>query len=103
MSQKITDSQEGVVTVSGSMTIYEAAPLRETFLEALTAKGGLHLDFGGITEIDTAGVQLVCAAKISAAAAGASFDIVAASEAVRKAFSLAGFDPTEWIENAGEV
>ena len=60
------------LALDGEMTIYRATELAETLKAALAAHpGGLDIDLSEVTEIDSAGVQLLMAAKRAAVAAGA--------------------------------
>jgi anti-sigma B factor antagonist len=52
----------------GELTIYAAAAVRAKLLEALSGASGLEIDLAGVTEIDTAGLQLLVAAKRDALA-----------------------------------
>ncbi len=47
----------------GELGIYTVATLRHDWLQALGAHDELEIDLGGITEIDTAGLQLMLMAK----------------------------------------
>lgn len=51
----------------GEMTIYSARRDRDRMLEALGPASALTLDLAGVTEIDTAGVQLLLALKAECA------------------------------------
>lgn len=93
-----TDLQTGLLKVTGSMSIYEAAALREAMLAAIDGPEGLTLDLGDVAECDTAGVQLLCSAHITARNRGKSFHIRSLSEAVAEAMEGVGLPPSE-IEN----
>ena len=88
-----TDLQKGLVKATGPFTIYEAAALREAMLAAFESPEGLTLDLSGVTECDTAGVQLICAARISSRKTGKPFQVRAVSEAVTQAMEGVGLDP----------
>lgn len=79
-----------VLKVAGPMTIYEAGDLRQAFLAGFAEGGGLILDLEAVTECDTAGLQLLCAARVTAETETRSFRIAAVSEAVRDALGAAG-------------
>ena len=55
--------------VEGEMTIYQAAALKETLQAALEQCAELDINLSAVGEIDTAGVQLLIAAKKAAQAA----------------------------------
>jgi anti-sigma B factor antagonist len=74
------------------LTIYGAAQLKQTLLDALVARDPLTLDLADVCEVDSAGVQLLLAALRHAAAAGVPLLLAAHSAAVLEAFALLGRD-----------
>lgn len=56
------------VDLAGEFTILAAAELRERLLAALAAADEIEVDLSRVSEIDSAGVQLMVAAKREAAA-----------------------------------
>ena len=56
------------IAIDGELTIYRAADLKLTVLEALRKSRVLEVDLSGVTELDTAGLQVLMLAKNSAAA-----------------------------------
>lgn len=88
-----TDLQAGLVKVTGPMSIYETAALREVMLAAFDSPEGLTLDLGEVTECDTAGAQLICSARITARKRGKPFTIRAVSETVTHSMEGVGLDP----------
>jgi anti-sigma B factor antagonist len=78
-----------VVALDGELTIYRAAELKATLLAALSGSdGALEIDLAGVTEIDSAGVQLLLAARRSAQAAQREFALVGHGAAVADVFRL---------------
>jgi ABC-type transporter Mla MlaB component len=71
-----------LLKLSGSVTIGEAAGLRQALVKALEAADELRLDLGGVTEIDLTGLQLLCATQLSAFGLGRQFDINAGGNGV---------------------
>ncbi len=51
------------VTLSGEMTIYNAAQIKATLAEAMRDAAEVEVDLSGIADIDTAGLQLMLIAK----------------------------------------
>ena len=51
------------LTMSGEMTIYNAAQLKATLAEAMRGATEIEVDLSGIADIDTAGLQLMLIAK----------------------------------------
>ena len=83
------------LTIEGEMSIYRAAELKERLIDALAeADAVLEVDLAGVTEIDTAGVQLLMLTKREADASGRRLRLLSHSRAVATAFellNLAGF------------
>jgi anti-sigma B factor antagonist len=74
--------------IDGDMTIYRALELKQTLLDAVQTHAKVELDLSAITEIDTAGVQLLMLAKRAAQAAGRELRLVGHSPAVVEVFQL---------------
>lgn len=74
--------------VEGEMTIYQAAALKETLQAALEQCAELDINLSAVGEIDTAGVQLLIAAKKAAQAAHKELRLSGHSVAVLEAFEL---------------
>ncbi len=53
---------EGILTLSGDVTMVEASETREVVLKAIEAVETLHLDLAGIESVDVSFIQLICAA-----------------------------------------
>lgn len=51
------------VTLSGEMTIYNAAQIKATLAETMRGAAEIEVDLSGIADIDTAGLQLMLIAK----------------------------------------
>ena len=74
------------------LTIYSAARVREALLAHLHAGSALSLDLADVCEIDSAGVQLLIAARRDADAGGVALQLRGHSAAVHDAFALLGLD-----------
>lgn len=77
-----------VLRVEGEMSIYRAVELKEQMFgrgPALPA-----IDLSAVTELDTAGVQLLLLAQREARAHGSELSLTAPSEAVREVLTLLG-------------
>ena len=81
-------SNGATLHLSGEMTIYQAGEQRLALLSALAAGGALAIDLAGVTDIDTAGVQVLMMAKKAALASGQQLQLVAHSPAVLEVFEL---------------
>jgi len=64
-----------VLRLAGSVTIGEAAGLKEALLLALGAASSLRVDLSGVTEIDLTGLQLLGACHRSSLASGKLFSL----------------------------
>ncbi len=79
-----------ILRIDGPMTVYEAASLRDALIECLDACNRLSLDMKDVTECDTAGIQLLCSARITADAEGKQLVLNGISEAVNLALETSG-------------
>jgi anti-sigma B factor antagonist len=77
------------------LTIAFAAAERQRLAEALQQQPqGLVLDLSGVTEFDSAGVQLLLATRRSLAARGQTLALLDASPVVRDALAVFGLQHT---------
>jgi len=79
------------LVLSGELNIYGVREAADVMLPKLRA-AATPLDLADVSEIDSAGLQLLVMARRVAAAAGHEFDIAAASAAVREALDLVQCD-----------
>ncbi len=77
-----------VLRIEGEMTIYRALELKQALLAGLEESAGIELDLAGVTEIDTAGVQLLLLVRKSAQARQREMRLVALSAAVTEVLGL---------------
>lgn len=63
-----TDSKTYRMAIEGELTIFQAQALREQFLAALGQGDDIEVDLSQVSEMDSAGVQLMVAAKREATA-----------------------------------
>jgi anti-anti-sigma factor len=68
--------------IEGEMTIYRAAELKQVLLASLGEVDALEIDLSSVTEMDTAGVQLLIAAKKAAQAKQQELHLTGHSAAV---------------------
>jgi anti-sigma B factor antagonist len=76
------------VCIEGAMTLARARTLKQALLEHLERQPRLDLDLSAVSELDTAGVQLLLMLKRAAADAGKPLAIDALSPAARQILSL---------------
>jgi len=74
--------------IEGDCNIYRAAELKAELLQALQAGATLELDLSDVSELDTAGVQLLLLAEREARARGGALRLVAASPAADEVLAL---------------
>lgn len=80
--------------LDGELTIYRAAELKTALLLALgRAADTLVLDLSGVSEIDSAGLQLLLLLRAESAAAGRRLQLAAPSEAVQELVALLDVAP----------
>jgi len=60
-----TDGSNSFVRIDGPLTIYEVAEFQQQITEAWPEEGELSIDLAGVSEIDTAGLQLLLALRKS--------------------------------------
>jgi anti-anti-sigma factor len=72
------------------LNIGHAAAARDILAAALAGQGDRALDLGAVSDIDSAGVQLLLAARRSLAERGNALHLTAASAAVRDALAVFG-------------
>ncbi|RZI44053.1 anti-sigma factor antagonist [Herbaspirillum sp. HC18] len=74
--------------IEGEMTIYKAAELKQSLLAAIVPQATLEIDLSAVTELDTAGLQLLMLAKKAALAAQGDIRLGGQSDAVIDVFDL---------------
>ncbi len=94
--------------LAGELTIAAVAQLKAQLLSLLEPGGALEVDTRQVTEVDTAGMQLLVAALTTAASKGtavlypAEMQGAVVQEALR-CFGLAGQDWTAWTQKVARV
>ena len=70
------------IDITGALDIYNAAEQRQHLLDALGAGKEVEIDLSQVSEIDSAGVQLMIAAKREAAAQDKTLSFTGQSQTV---------------------
>ena len=78
----------GHLALAGELTIYHAADVKQQVLAALRASPVLELNLAGVTELDTAGLQVLMLAKLTAQAEQRELRLVQHSPAVVEIFQM---------------
>jgi anti-sigma B factor antagonist len=90
MTPKI-ESVADSIRVTGEMTVYTAGQIKQSLVDAVTASAArVRLDLSGVSDFDTAGVQLVLLVHREALASDRHFQLVAESNIVRDVLTLFG-------------
>jgi len=77
------------LSLTGELTIFRAAELKDELLQLLPEAGGvLELDLSQVSELDTAGLQLLMLLKKTAGQRGCELRLLAHSPAVLEVFDL---------------
>jgi anti-anti-sigma factor len=84
----------GIATfaVTGELTIQTAAEHKTALLAALSSGGRLDVDLSGVTELDTAGLQVLLLLRREALEAGSAVRLLSPSAAVADVLRLARID-----------
>ena len=82
-TQTTTDGAAHLI-LDGAMTIYNAADIKHRLLDALGTAPTLELDLSHVTEVDTAGFQLLVMVKRESQRTQRTLRIVAHSPAVQE-------------------
>jgi len=75
-------------TLTGEMTVYSAAKLKNILFKELKSCSGITMDLSGVDEADTSGFQLLIFLKREAALSGKSFSITEMSNRLKSIFTL---------------
>ena len=77
-----------MLRIEGEMTIYRAAELKQILLAPLDKAANVEVDLSMVSELDTAGVQLLLLAKNTAQSVGSGLQLTAHSPAVLDVLQL---------------
>lgn len=80
------------ITIEGEMTIYTALELKDRLLAPLDQCADTEIDLAGVSEIDSAGLQLLMMAKNEARARGKNLRIFGHSPAVLEVLELCNLE-----------
>lgn len=88
----------GKVAIDGELNIYRAADMKTLLLGELQRSTVLEVDLAGVTEMDSAGLQVLMLAKQTARAEQRELRLVGHSPAVLEVFEL--LDLGAWFGDA---
>ncbi len=100
----VSEKFEGTVSdsyrIDGPLTVYEVSAFRRELLDYVNAREGVLLDLEGITDCDTAGVQLLFAATRAVVESGKKINVSHIPETVQQAAARIGLDAESFLSNA---
>ena len=97
----VDDSSQGVVNLSGPVTLYESADVRETLLAALAVgKDTLQVNLNDAGPWDIAGLQLLIAAVASGQKLGLSVRLAHVPGVCREIAERSGL--LDWLADASD-
>ena len=82
------ENQPARLAIEGELTIYTVAQWKPRLLDQIGSSAALELDLSAVSEIDTAGQQLLMAAQLHARALGRPLRVSACSQAVADLLAL---------------
>lgn len=83
--------KSGELLITGALTISSVTELKELLQTAIEQTPLVKVDLGQVEQIDTAGIQLFCAAHRLAESRGKGIEITGAADSVRQLVVQAGF------------
>ena len=86
--QKPEGTNSDSLVLQGELTIYHAESLKAQLLALLQKSGELEVDLHDVTELDSAGIQILMAAKKAAQSRGQHLRLVGHSRPVLEVFEL---------------
>jgi anti-anti-sigma factor len=92
LSMHIKKEASGLVSIlfDGEMSIYNVKQIKNSLADSLNKNKGIELDLSKVNKIDTAGYQVIIAAKREAAEKGKTIKLLNPAGEVNKIFKLYG-------------
>lgn len=89
------ENKEGrsVLRVEGEMTIYQAADIKNELMGHLVSSEGVDIDLSAVSELDSAGLQLLILVKREATQAGKTLRLLSHSQAVLDVLDICNLTP----------
>lgn len=84
----MSQSETGRIAIEGDLTIYTALEMKNRLLGAIDAHQSAEVDLSGVTDMDTAGLQLMILAKREATRRDRQLQYVGHSQAVTEVLEL---------------
>ena len=86
--EKSKSSETMHLSIDGEMTIYRAAELKELISPALASGHDIEIELSHVTEMDSAGLNIMLAAKLESIALGTHLSVVGHSQAVQEVLDM---------------
>lgn len=83
-----TDDEQCRVTIAGDLTIFTAQEWKTALLAPLVDSGNIEVDLSAVSDIDTAGLQLLIMLKLEAFTRDKTLQLIGHSAAVREIIDL---------------
>lgn len=91
--------QNGCLFIAGDLTIYNANIFKECVApQVRDSSRDINVDLGGVTALDTSGLQVLLMLRKHAQAAGHAMHVRNSSEAAREVFELCGL--RSWLDES---
>lgn len=100
MKLQITAVGSHTLRLAGDLDLYTVESARDALLQQFADKPRLELDLGGVETCDASGVQLLLAARRTAAISGKNLTVHPVSQAVSTCGALLGIAPESLFSNA---
>ncbi len=112
ISVKSIKGKASRIKVGGSLSIESTEELRKALLSEIEKGSGVSLDLSNVTEVDAAGLQLICSAHKTARTSGIELTIAVATDDLWDYVERSGlahsrgcpknFNPCLWSKDNGE-
>jgi len=99
MKLQITAVGSHTLRLAGNLDLYTVESAREALLQQFADKPRLEIDLDGVESCDVSGVQLLLAARRTAAVSGKSLSVHPVSQAVANCGALLGIAPGVLFSN----
>lgn len=86
--EKVKGGNSIHLCIEGEMTIYRASELKDVISPALSSNQNIEIDLSHVTELDSAGLQLMLSSKLESTVRGTKLSFSGHSPAVREVLDL---------------
>jgi anti-sigma B factor antagonist len=86
--EKMKSGNKLHISIEGEMTIYRAAELKDMISSALASNEDIEIDLSRVSEMDSAGLQLMLASKLESMVRRTELSFIGHSQAVREVLDI---------------